>query len=99
METPFGGRQFGNRAAKTVQEMHNGKQWVFEFNNGYGASVVCHDYSYGGKAGLFELGVIHDGWLCYTTPITGDVLGYLTKEQVLAILDKIEYLPSMEEVA
>ena len=28
------------------------------FNNGYATSVVCHNGSYGGEQGLFELGLL-----------------------------------------
>jgi hypothetical protein len=28
---------------------------VIEFENGYSASIVSHDRSYGGKEGLFEI--------------------------------------------
>ena len=28
------------------------------FSNGLGASVVCHDHSYGGHAGFFELAIM-----------------------------------------
>jgi hypothetical protein len=63
------------------------------FDNGYGASVVKHDYSYGGKNGLYELAVLSsDGELTYDTPITNDVLGYLSKEDVTEILIKIQQL-------
>ena len=41
------------------------------FENGYGASVVRHEYSYGGKSGLYELAVLDSsGDLTYDTPIT-----------------------------
>jgi len=73
-----------------------GKHWEFRFANGYGASVVCHTFSYGGKDGLFELGVIKaPRWeLTYDTPITdGDVIGYLSREEVFDLLDKIAALP------
>ena len=32
-----------------------------EFDNGYGLSIVRHDMSYGGKMGLFEIMLTHNG--------------------------------------
>ena len=63
------------------------------FENGYGASVVRHEYSYGGKDGLYELAVLNsDGELCYDTPVTNDVIGYLRPEDVSDVLTKIQQL-------
>ena len=63
------------------------------FENGYGASVVRHEYSYGGKDGLYELAVLNsDGELCYDTPITDDVIGYLRPEDVTDVMAKIQQL-------
>lgn len=80
--------------------MGNGKQAVHFFPNGYGASVVCTDYSYGGNVGLYELAVIKgkpDAWeLTYGTPVTSDVEGRLTEEQVTSLLSQIEALPAEE---
>jgi hypothetical protein len=63
------------------------------FPNGYGASVVRTPYSYGGDSGLYELAVLRGGALCYDTPITDDVLGYLREEAVTETLAKIAALP------
>jgi|688.fasta_scaffold620495_2 hypothetical protein len=63
------------------------------FDNGYGASVVRHMMSYGGKLGLFELAVLDkDEELTYDTPITNDVVGHLTPEEVTNYLIKIQEL-------
>lgn len=61
--------------------------------------------SYGAGEGLLELAVIEDrphkdsqrdGWpLCYTTPITGDVLGWLDLGKVEEIARKVRELPSI----
>ena len=76
-----------------------GIQHIYEFPNGYGASVVRNPYSYGNESGLMELAVLGpDGSLCYTTPITDDVLGYLTPEDVGSTLDAIAALPPKEVV-
>ena len=76
--------------------MHGGGQLLFRFDNGYGASVIRHNFSYGGREGLFELAVIkfycEDWSLCYDTPITDDVLGRLTGQEVLQTLDQIAAL-------
>jgi len=56
----------------------------FKADNGYGASIVQHSFSYGHEEGLWELAVLDkDGKLDYTTPITADVLGYLTEEKLI----------------
>ena len=71
----------------------DGYQLVYKFDNGYGASVVKHDFSYGGKKGLYELAVLdNEGALCYNTPITEDVVGHLTMGEVDKLLVEISYL-------
>ena len=70
-----------------------GVQAVITFDNGYGASVVRHEYSYGGKDGLYELAVLNsDGELTYDTPITTDVIGYLRDIDVTDVMEKIQLL-------
>jgi hypothetical protein len=83
-------------------EIHNGDQRVYRFPNGWGASVVRHEFSHGGDDGLWELAVItwdgkgdgRENWeITYATPITSDVLGYLTIGKVNDLLDQIRALP------
>lgn len=63
------------------------------FDNGYGASVVKTPYTYGGRDGLYELAVLDsNGDLTYDTPVTNDVEGYLSEEDVTELLQKIESL-------
>jgi len=64
-----------------------------EFENGYSASIISHDFSYGGQSGLFEVGILYDGILVYDTPVTNDVIGHLDFAGVAAILKDIEELP------
>jgi hypothetical protein len=40
--------------------------------------------------------VLHGGNLCYTTPVTQDVVGFLTKNGVAEVLDQIAALPAAE---
>ena len=62
------------------------------FPNGYGVSVVIGPYSYGGQDGKYELAVTKDNDLCYDTPITDDVLGWLTPEDVTNYGRQVEAL-------
>ena len=82
--------------AKTTHTSRQHVQYIFRFENDYGASVVKGMGTYGHELDLWELGVItFDGcdWhLTYDTPITEDVIGYLTDEQVMDILKQIQAL-------
>ena len=81
------------------RSINAGEQVVHKFENGLGASVVRHSFSYGNDLGLWELAVIEfkgEEWgLTYTTPITDDVIGYLTDEDVDALLVRIEALEAV----
>ena len=63
-----------------------------QFDNGYEVSVVKSEHSYGGKDGLYELANFKDDEICYDTPITNDVLGYLSDKDVTEVLIKIQQL-------
>lgn len=64
-----------------------------EFDNGYGASIIKTKFSYGGPAGLYELAVLDStGDVVYDTPVTDDVLGYLTEDDVTEALKQIQEL-------
>jgi len=63
------------------------------FDNGYGASVVIGPHTYGGEDGLYELAVLDsNGNLTYETPVTGDVEGYLSEDDVTKLLEQIQNL-------
>jgi hypothetical protein len=85
-------KQFKDLQFKQHREL-NGVVARITFDNGYGASVVKHEYSYGGKDGLYELAVLDkDGELTYDTPITSDVIGYLRDIDVTDVMEKIQQL-------
>jgi len=74
-------------------ERENNYKTVYKFRNGYGASVVCNPTTYGYNQDLFEVAVLDkDGRLCYDTPITDDVEGYLSFHGVVDILNDIAEL-------
>ena len=85
-------KQFNDLQFKTHPQL-DGVVGRITFDNGYGASVVKHEFSYGGKDGLYELAVLDkDGNLTYDTPITNDVIGYLREIDVTDVMIKIQQL-------
>lgn len=66
------------------------QRWLFTTRHGLEVSVVRGSTTYGGSQGLFELAILEDGR--YTTPITSDVLGYLSESEVLEVLDQAAVL-------
>jgi hypothetical protein len=72
-----------------------GIQSRMDFDNGFGVSVIKGEYSYGGKDGLYELAVMKNGYLTYDTPITDDVLGDLTPDDVTEAMAKVQQLSSI----
>lgn len=79
------------------RDLNNGTQEIYKFNNSYGASVVCHEFSYGGEEGFKELAVLKFGSdnplefnLVYDTPITTNVLGWLSNRAVKRTLWRIK---------
>lgn len=82
------------------RSINGGSQVIHKFENGFGASVVQHEFSYGSEDGLSELAVIKfdgDDWdIDYSTEITDDVIGYLTEEDVEDLLVRIEKLENVK---
>ena len=80
------------------KDRHGGTQKIYKFDNGFGASVIRTEYSYGSEDGLWELAVIRflgdveKFEIVYDTGITDDVIGDLTPGGVEQELEKIEKL-------
>ena len=71
-------------------------QGVITFDNNYELSIIRHNSSYGGKMGLFEIALSKGESSICMPPITADgdtVNGYLTKEQVIEIIEMTGDLP------
>jgi len=85
--------EFGNRVVRFEDRSSGGTDRLrVTFANGYGISIIRGWMSYGGESGLFEIGVLKDDRLCYDTPITDDVIGYLSVEEVMEYARKISEL-------
>lgn len=85
-----------NNHPALVDSSSTGLWWQYRFANNYGASVITSGY--GNDLLPYELVVLKfnrrgDWKFCYDTLITDNVVGYLTEEDVLELLDQIEKLP------
>ena len=70
-----------------------GKKSRMHFDNGFGVSVVSLSYSFGGRDGLYEIAVLDsDDNITYETPVTNDVIGYLTEEDVTDVMKQVQEL-------
>lgn len=73
-----------------------GERATHEFANGYTASVLRGGPFYT-AGGTFEIAVMHNDKITYDTPITNDVLGYLSEQEANAALADISALPPRKE--
>ena len=62
------------------------------YPNGYGVSVICNEYSYGLELAVLK-GTEESAEICYDTPITDDVCGHLTLDQLNEIKEQVKALP------
>lgn len=90
--------KFGNykpvrETITTDKENGNSMQHTYKFPNGYGVIVIQDKYSKGYKEGLYELAVLEEGRL----PIISNDIGYLSADEVVKHLQRIEKLPEKGE--
>ena len=74
----------------TERQELGGVQKIFEFPNGYGASVVIHEFSYGLELALLDT----DQNIIQHPDITDDVAGFLNIDSCNDLLEKIARLPN-----
>lgn len=67
------------------------------FDNWYWVSIIRWRWTYGAEEGLYEMAVLigdeHRRSICYNTPLTSDVLWYLTEKNVIDYIKKVKALP------
>lgn len=76
---------------------NDAERYIKNFDNGYSTSVIKNNMSYGGKQGLYEIGVFYEEALVEVPGITekGDsVRGWLEFEEVIDLLKKVEQMES-----
>lgn len=69
-----------------------GLQYTAYFKNGYGIDIVKHNGSYGRESDKWEIAIMKDGECNYDTPITDDVIGWLTSEEVMHYAIRVKLL-------
>ena len=81
--------------------LYGGRQGMKFFPNGYGISVVNNQFSYTNGDNDYEIAVLAGTddkhfKLTYDTPITDDVLGYQSVDEVTEVMKQIQELPNRE---
>jgi hypothetical protein len=98
-QATFADLQFNDRGGAHPM----GEQAKFFFPNGYGVSVIRGQHSYGGLQGLYELAVLmgdaDDFELTYDTPITDDVEGHLSPDDVSRLMAEVAALSAAKSEA
>ncbi len=84
--------QFTDIPFKPRNDSRGGVYARIDFANGYTASIIMNQYSYGGPDGLYEIAVLRGDDVVYDTPVTDDVIGGVEPENVTKILKQIEEL-------
>jgi len=83
--------KLGNFKQQPLRD-YGGTQVLLKFGDQYELSVVSHQFSYGGKKGLYEIGVFKNDNMIELPGITeeGDtVKGFLSEKDVDSIIKKL----------
>jgi hypothetical protein len=74
------------------QGVFNSLQAVLNFDNGYGVSVLFGDRFYSNGIDNYELAILYNGDITYSTGITDDVIGYINEDEVNNVMLKVQKL-------
>ena len=64
------------------------------YPNGYGVSIISSEFSYGLELAVLE-GNENDWEICYHTPITNDVVGHCSPQDLVNITEQVKALPAL----
>ena len=73
-------------------EIFKGRMVRYRFPNGYGASVIEGEDSYGLELAVLEFSESEYGCITMLTEITDDVIGFIEDEELDEILERISRL-------
>jgi hypothetical protein len=83
-------------ASAEVSPLFDGVRIYATFPNGYSASIIKHGFSKGSRQGMYEGAVYFGGKIVYDTPITDDVVGYLSEMEAVEFAESVSKLPVRE---
>lgn len=63
-----------------------------KFDNNYGVSVITGEHACSNTDNPYEVAILLNGTLCYSTHITNDVIGYCNEERVSEIMEQVQKL-------
>ena len=66
---------------------------IFNFDNGFGLSVISNIDSYGGNKGDFEVALMKNGEISYTEDFP-DIKGWLSFQDVADLIAKVKEYPA-----
>lgn len=84
--------KFSIRELEFFPKGKDAKQAKMSFDNDFGVSVVTGHGSYTNKENPYEIAVLFDGDLCYSTYITENVIGCCDENKVTEIMKQIQEL-------
>lgn len=80
------------------EEDYSTHHYIVSFPNGYKASIISGPGNYCIDDRPFEVAVLdRDGKICYSTPISDNVIGYCKESDVFGICRKIKRLEVISE--
>lgn len=87
-------KNYSSRSLFRYDKFLQSRQAKMQFNNGYGISVIRSEIFYSNGIDTYEVAILHNGKLCYDTPITKSVIPYATAGEVSDIMRQIQELPN-----
>jgi len=69
-------------------------QAEMKFDNGYGVSVITGKGAYSTETQPYEVAILFNDSICYSTSLTDDVLGYQDEDMVTEIMKRVQELPN-----
>lgn len=67
-------------------------QAIMDFDNNYGLSVITGSGAYTSSEKPYEVAIMYNGKLTYTSGITDDVIRYQTADDVSEIMKRVQEL-------